>query len=468
MRTDIMPECQDLKIICQRVREKSASYNRYNFSPHYNAFLKAFFDLAQEFDSLEDFYRICVAVPVVMTGFSGALYLLDDQGSLLLVCDSKEGVYQNSEPAPENVVSSRKAYEAENQYIVPIYNKAPQSIDESDVTRRRERHPPAEPVGMYAVFPAADLSEDDRFFFRKYANRIGYNLHNRLIALQNIDHLNFIKTLVMDIEHNVIVPNMYFCHLFNRLQKTITALDTLTKSVNGCDESVDKPGICRKIKEQGEIIAADLLSCHEDLVKHHANISLFLESLFRREHFERGHLVLHPRRCFVEKEIILPQLDHYASRLKAAEITVERPGNMLDLEVQLRVDVGLLAQVYANLFSNAAKYTQEIITRDGYPRKSMAYGREIIADFPEHGKNSVKFNVFTTGPNLSTEERATIFQEGFRGADASGIPGTGHGLSFIRHVIELHGGTVGYEATPEGNNFYFTLPAPPVTPTRHA
>ncbi|RUM39498.1 MAG: hypothetical protein DSY70_05670, partial [Desulfobulbus sp.] len=64
--------------------------------------------------------------------------------------------------------------------------------------------------------------------------------------------------------------------------------------------------------------------------------------------------------------------------------------------------------------------------------------------------------------------RATIFQEGFRGADASGIPGTGHGLSFIRHVIELHGGTVGYEATPEGNNFYFTLPAPPVTSTRHA
>ena len=75
---------------------------------------------------------------------------------------------------------------------------------------------------------------------------------------------------------------------------------------------------------------------------------------------------------------------------------------------------------------------------------------------------SSKFNVFTTGPHLSPEEGRRLFQEGVRGADSSGIPGTGHGLSFIRHVIELHGGTVGYEPTSEGNNFYFILPAPPV------
>ena len=42
------------------------------------------------------------------------------------------------------------------------------------------------------------------------------------------------------------------------------------------------------------------------------------------------------------------------------------------------------------------------------------------------------------------------------------MPGTGHGLSFIRHVIEMHGGRVGYEPTQEGNNFYFILPLPPV------
>jgi signal transduction histidine kinase len=135
---------------------------------------------------------------------------------------------------------------------------------------------------------------------------------------------------------------------------------------------------------------------------------------------------------------------------------------MYEQKFPLMVDVGLLSQVYANLFSNAAKYTREITTHEGNPRKAVAYGREIVEDFPEPGKKRVKLNVFTTGPHLSEEEGRRIFDEGVRGPDSDNIPGTGHGLSFIRHVIELHGGVVGYEPTSEGNNFYFILPAPPV------
>ena len=54
----------DLEIVCRRIREKAESYEQYNFSQGRNDFLKAFFDLAQEYDSLEDFYRICVSVPL--------------------------------------------------------------------------------------------------------------------------------------------------------------------------------------------------------------------------------------------------------------------------------------------------------------------------------------------------------------------------------------------------------------------
>jgi len=465
-----MPECADLQNICQRVREKSASYKRYNFSPHYNAFLKAFFDLAQEFDTLEDFYRICVAVPLEMTGFAGALYLRDsNEKQLFLVCDSEQGVYASRQPASENIAVRSRPYVADNQYLAPIYSKVPGDVQEpynpAEGSVAADDEDFGTVLGMYGVAPDDGLSDSDRFFFRKYANRIGYNLHNRRIALQNIDHLDFIKTLVMDIEHNVIVPNMFFCHLFNRLLKRIAELDSLkmelVQGVTDSDENEMSAEQLEGLTARCEALSNELFSCHKNLVKHHANISLFLESLFRREHFERGHLVLYPKKCFVEKEIILPQLEHYASRLHAADITVERPGNMLDQEFQLRVDVGLLAQVYANLFSNAAKYTEEITTHDGVVRKAMAYGREIINDFPGKGERGIKFNVFTTGSNLSREETKNIFQEGFRGKAAGGLPGTGHGLSFIRHVIELHGGTVGYEPTSEGNNFYFILPVPP-------
>jgi len=470
-----LPRPTDLAAICHRVREKSESYEKYNFSSKFNDFLKAFFDLAQEFDSLEDFYRICVAVPLEMTDQASALYLKKkDDDSLWLACDSEHGIPAEPVAADDSIRLRDYPYETGRMYVIPICSKQPQGV----AALKKTNDAPGERktelwsgeagfcgmgrlLGMFAVGPLTALSASDKFFFVKYVNRIGFNLDNRLIARQNIDHLKFINSLVMDIEHNVIVPNMYFLHLFNQLRKKIFELQSLEdelKNLTSHGRDISSPDDC--IDRCGRI-RQDLMRYHQELVKHHANISLFLESLFRREHFEKGHLVLHPKRCFVEKEIILPQLEHYAARIRAAGITVERPANMLDEEFQIMVDVGLLAQVYANLFSNAAKYTREIRTQSGVLRKAMAYGREIVNDFPEPGQQGIKFNVFTTGPHFSEEEGNKLFAEGRRGQGCEDIPGTGHGLSFIRHVIELHGGTVGYESTPEGNNFYFILPLPP-------
>lgn len=467
----------DLADICRRVREKSESYSRYHFSEQYNDFLKAFFDLAQEYDSLENYYRICVAVPLEFTGLESALYLCDESGTRLdLVCDSLAGVRSEPEPVavPGPIHLAAEPYETETSYVIPIYSKPPvqRNGEESatccfGTTGQGRQCSTGEGTigesrihGMYEVMPLDRLSADDKFFFVKYANRIGYNLHNRIIALQNIDHLRFINNLVMDIEHNIIVPNMYFRHLFNQLKRKIMEMEQLQKRMERMarEDSANKNhqqclNCYKKLRE-------DLFGYHQELVKHHANVSLFLESLFRREHFARGHLVLRPKKCFVEKEVIIPQLENYRSRLEAAGITVERPRNMIDEEFPIMVDVGLLAQVYANLFSNAAKYTQEIIDHRGKPRKSIAYGREIVENYTEDGKRGIKFNVFSTGPPLSPEEAATIFEEGVRGKSVENIPGTGHGLSFIKHVIEMHGGSVGYEATAEGNNFYFILPLP--------
>ncbi|MCI5141271.1 MAG: sensor histidine kinase [Candidatus Electrothrix sp. ATG1] len=463
-----MPHCSDLQKICQRIREKSSSYNKYNFTSHFNDFLKAFFDLAQEYDSLDDFYRICVAVPLEMTGLESALYLYDEEaGELYLACDSTQGVCQKRVAAPESVTLRVEPYQSTGSYIVPIYSKLPAGkIIFFKETRQKKEEQECAPtktyrksiLGMFRVAPLEKLSADDRFFLSKYTNRIGYNLHNRLIALQNIDHLKFINTLVMDIEHNVIVPNMYFRHLFNKLRKKIIELEDLRNEIRSTNELEAASLQCENCLSRCDHLSDDLLFYHSEMVKHHSNISLFLESLFRREHFENGHLVLHPKRCFVEKEIILPQLENYASRLRAANITVDRPNNMLDEEFQLVVDIGLLSQVYANLFSNATKYTGEVITRCGKARKAIAYGREVINDFPECGEQGVKFNVFSTGPHLEPEEAKSIFQEGVRGKDSKGVQGTGHGLAFIQHDVELHGGIVGYEKTSEGNNFYFILP----------
>ncbi len=466
---------KDLEKICDRVRGKSESYEQYNFSRRHNDFLKAFFDLAQEFDSLDDFYRICVAVPSVMLNIDCALYLCSEQDEkLMLICSSKQGVLTSPEPAPFPVQLYSTPYEMAGSYIIPICSKQPVPVKEISRLQEGERRQPSlwgnlrglcrggQVLGMYEVCCRETLSLSNKFFFVKYVNRIGYNLYNRLIAIQNINHLKFINNLVVDIEHNIIVPNMYFKHLFNQLKKKIRKLETLKQELQQSKSDqyiMNKYELCCNMITDLE---QDLLQNHREIVKHHSNTTLFLESLFRREHFERGHLVLHPRRCFVEKEVIEPQLEHYASRLKVANVSVDRPKNMLQEEFQIFVDIGLLAQVYANLFSNAAKYAKEIMDHQGNPRKAMAYGREIVDDFPVSGKKGIKFNVFTTGPSMSKEHGNSLFLEGRRGEDSEGVPGTGHGLSFIHHVIEMHGGSVGYEPTPEGNNFYFILPMPPL------
>jgi signal transduction histidine kinase len=267
----------------------------------------------------------------------------------------------------------------------------------------------------------------------------------------------------MDIEHNIIVPNMYFKHIFNQLKKKIKELADLKTEMS---QLVMPPEMQQNFAENVshcDAIHQEMISYHQELVKHHANISLFLESLFRREHFKKGHLVLRTKRCFVEKEVILPQLEHYASRLRAANVSIERPLNMLEEEFEILVDVGLLSQVYANFFSNAAKYASQVVDHHGQTRKAVAYGRDLVKNFPETGKDGIKFNVFTTGPHLDVDEAEKLFEEGIRGKGSEKHPGTGHGLAFIKHVVELHGGKVGYEPTREGNNFYFILPLPPST-----
>jgi len=447
----------DLQQIRLRIREKQRNYASYNLSPAQNDLLRAFFDLAQEFDSNEDFYRVCVAALSEFLGLHSRLYMFDKvKEKLVLVCESKKGLRAKPVAAPDHVRLSFKSYESEHSLLVPIHCKpSPETQDEG-------RQPlNMQVMGVLEVYPLEKISKADRFFLRKYANRIGYNLHNRLISYENIRHLRFINNLVMDIEHNVITPNMYFKHLFNQLKARIGDIDELEKLISGLKATQGVPSAsCELVMGKVSALHRSLLENHRELLEHHANYSLFLESLFRRDHFAQGRFVLRPRKCAIDREIVSPQLDHFLSRFGARGIVVEKPHDMQEEELFLRVDVGLLSQVYANLFSNAVKYTGEIISRSGKARKALAYGRELLADYFGPGKAAVKFNVFTTGEHLSEAEAKTVFADGVRGARSKSVPGTGHGLAFVKQVVEIHGGVAGYEATEEGNNFYFILPLP--------
>ena len=213
----------DLVHIQGRVREKIKDHVQYDFSPLQNNLLKSFFDLVQEYDRLDDFYRICVVVLLESMKVESSLYIIDKEGrQLRLVCNSQTGIIREPRPVPTGIYLTDQAYKTENSYVVPIYRKPPQNSPKDNNLMSPDQQSWQNDIkilGMFEISPLEKLDEGDLFFLMKYANRIGFRLHNRLLAQQNVHHLKFINSLVMDIEHNVIIPNMYFKHLFNQLRK---------------------------------------------------------------------------------------------------------------------------------------------------------------------------------------------------------------------------------------------------------
>ena len=116
----------DFDAIVRRIHEKAADYARYDFSRDRNDFLKAFFDLAQEFQPLEDFYRVCVAVPLVMTGLPCDLYIRKERsGPLELVCACDRGVPAEPEPAEWPVRLSESPYAEGGCWVTPVFGRHP-------------------------------------------------------------------------------------------------------------------------------------------------------------------------------------------------------------------------------------------------------------------------------------------------------------------------------------------------------
>jgi signal transduction histidine kinase len=160
------------------------------------------------------------------------------------------------------------------------------------------------------------------------------------------------------------------------------------------------------------------------------------------------------------KDLIIPQLERYADRLAIQGISVAHllkprsPGE--DLEI--KVDQGLISQVLANLFSNVAKYAKTIDTGSG-KRKQMNCQTVFMQDFFGKGHDGIKIEVFSSGPPLAAKDSERIFDEGYRVTDGEQVEGTGHGLHFVKNVIEVHGGIVGHTTEKYGNQFYFVIPS---------
>ncbi len=440
--------------ILKRVQNKKNDYQQYNFTKIEHIALMAFFDLAQEFDDVGDFHNLCIAIPKCFFNLDARLYLMDTKtNTLLLTATTNQGEQLFTYPPAEVKSNESPYYTNKKSLVLTIRGK-------KLLTDQLPFKPIGSVLGLLELFPIDDMNTHNELFFEKYANRIGFNVHNKYLAIKNVEHLKFIQSLVADIEHNVIVPNMIYKLFLRRLKGKINKNDEIEHFLSECltigQYEVD---VIENILNELIGVNEGLWEEIENIEKHYKNMSLFLETLFRRSHFDQGKLALRTKACNMNKDVVQPQLERYIEQFQKADISIDdRLSGIPDEEIISVVDVGLVAQVYANLFSNALKYTQQVTNEKGEKTKHISYGHETIKDFFGHSKDGIKYNVFSTGLHIALEERGKIFEEGYRGSNISNKPGTGHGLTFIKNAVDIHGGVVGYEATQYGNNFYFILP----------
>jgi len=425
----------------QRVLQKIEEAEGYGFSLDEQRMLNTFFDMAQEYDSRRDLLTVSVILPMIFFDQDVRVYLRTGPRAWRLArCLRIPQTQPTFEPPPRPAVRGANFY-------APIMGRK----DTGELLGFALEHGV---IGWIEIAGGAALSGSRQLFFEKYAGRIGYQMHNRLARAKSREHLTFIQNLVADIGHNVIVPNMTFKLFFNRLRGSITGLERLL--LNAPEDT--PPQFLSEL----DALQTRLRTQYEEISRHYEQTSLFLETLLRRRHFEEGRYVLEKRLVNLRQQVVEPQVERFRPRLSDRGVAIDLSmGGLPNNPVLLMADLGLIAQVYANLFSNAVKYARSVSGPDGQSKKFMAYGWDILPEAFGSGRPGVKLNVFTTGPNVPESERAGLFQPGFRASTTGTEHGTGHGLAFVRQVVDLHGGWAGYEAAPLGNNFFFVLPLEP-------
>ncbi len=146
------------------------------------------------------------------------------------------------------------------------------------------------------------------------------------------------------------------------------------------------------------------------------------------------------------------------SAIDAARPLIEAAGHELTVSltpqpVYLDADPTRLAQVFSNLLNNAAKY----MDRGGHIWMTAA-----------HGENEVVVSVRDAGIGIPPEALTSIF-EMFTQVDRSlekAQGGPGIGLTLVKQLVEMHGGSVEAYSGGVGKGALFTVHLPAVSAAR--
>ena len=116
-------------------------------------------------------------------------------------------------------------------------------------------------------------------------------------------------------------------------------------------------------------------------------------------------------------------------------------------DLEIRADRMHLANIVCNLLENAIKYSREAVT--------------IRIDYRMCEDGKVQICVADNGIGIAKADQRYVFDKFYRSESAKdkAIPGIGLGLSYVKLLVEAHGGSISFDST-EGEGTTFTIIIP--------
>lgn len=418
-----------------RIRYKMRDYATYRFTAPQACAINIFFDLAQEFDQLEQIYLLSVLILRMFFQYEAELYLKDESDKPILVTPPVK--HQDARSVSE---IRSEIWHDDSHCYVPVYGKKAFVIIRNEPFATDEA-----PKGLLALHINHVPASHELLFLEKFANRVGFCLDTKMLALRNERHVLFLRKLAHDISHNIITPNMRLKLMLKQLENQIASLDDLAQNLPDKEFLGDIRALQQKMAEHAKAIMGTF-----------KNSALFQESLLRQSHFDLGRYVLRRVKFDICKFVVIPQFERYRPSFieKNLHVDAKQP-SCPSAPCLVEADLGLISQVLANMLANAAKYSLPV--SDEMPGEIRCTA-ELLPEGLKDGPPAVKVAVFSSGPHVAPEEAGHLFDDSYRASNATEQYGTGHGLFFVHEIIAEHGGMSGYEPAEGGNIFFFILP----------
>ncbi|KAF0221511.1 MAG: two-component system OmpR family phosphate regulon sensor histidine kinase [Geobacteraceae bacterium] len=180
----------------------------------------------------------------------------------------------------------------------------------------------------------------------------------------------------------------------------------------------------------------------EVIYNHSERLASLIGDLLTLSELESGKLTMELAPMTIEGTVIqAARLLEQNARNKGVRLIL---GDMHEVP-RILADRGRLEQVLINLIDNGIKYTPAA--------GSVTVSATDIGPM-------VKLEVKDTGIGIPAKDLPRIFERFYRVDEARSrdVGGTGLGLSIVKHIVQLHGGTVAVESVAgKGSTFSFTL-----------